>query len=555
VLKLPERMLSTQKVYSIAEIEKWSDNVVKVGRNLGVTDFQFKITPKLDGFAAYDDGKILYTRGDGRNGTDITRALDRGMLVSGKKRGQGPGEIVVDKNFFKLELSDKYENSRNIISGVIKEGELDKAIALTVKVGAVCFQPFSGLNSVVRNKDELIEDINFIWDDILQGCPFDTDGLIIEVTNEQIKDVMGSTNHHHRWQVAYKRNTEFHDIRVIEVKPQTAKTGRITPVAILEPTKVSGVTISRATCHHYGNVVSKGIGPGAIVEVCRSGLVIPKIESVIKSVEVDLPQECPSCGAPTEMDGDDLLCTNTETCPAQIERTIGYFFETLGNCDGFGPKIIESICAHAQFKDVRVTICDFYSDVMLYVTGQLFGSKTASNLLNELTASRRRPIEDWRFLAAFSIHNIGKGGCEKLLKHHRLAEVFDLTVEDIIKIDGFAEKSANSLVRSLANIKYQFDQLMEMGFNLIESPLASELNVASPIAGKTIVFTGTMVKGSRDDMEKHAKALGAKVSGSVSRNTDYLVCGSNVGAKKIESAENNNVVVISEDDYLKTLVA
>jgi DNA ligase (NAD+) len=180
----------------------------------------------------------------------------------------------------------------------------------------------------------------------------------------------------------------------------------------------------------------------------------------------------------------------------------------------------------------------------------VIGGKNGDNLWNELQASRQRPIEDWRFLAAFSIHNVGKGGCERLLKHHRLADIFTLNVADIVAIDGFAEKTATSLVKSLANIKPQFDALLGMGFNLVETPLASEKGVTNVIAGKTIVFTGTMLQGSRSDMEKHAKSLGATIGSSVSSKTNYLVTGENVGAAKTAAAAKHRVTTLCEDDYL-----
>lgn len=555
-VKLPARMLSTDKAYSHKEIEKWANDVIAVGKSLGMaeSDIFFRITPKLDGFAAYDDGTKLYTRGDGRSGTDITRAFDRGLQCAGQsygKSGKGPGEIVVNKEYFKAVLSYYYENSRNVIASIIKEGDPDEIIAETIAGDWVLFHPFSELNGWMRNKACLMCDLEQIWEDNLKSCTFDTDGLVIEAIDENIKKHMGHTNHHHKWQIAYKKNEEYHNIRVTGLVWQTSKNGRLTPVVQLEPTKVSGVTISKATGHHAGNIQSQGIGPHAVVRVCRSGLVIPYIESVVERAPVVwLPAGCPSCGAATELDGDNLLCTNTETCPAQIEGIIEFFFKTLGNCDGFGPKVISQLCSGGTTGVKKITDIYQFDIDMFQAFG--FGHKTSCNLFEELNYSRSRQIEDWRFLAAFSIHNIGKGGCEKLLQHHRLSDVFSLTVADIVSIDGFADKSARSLLKSLANIKPQFDYLMKLGFNLIETPHADE-QAESAISGKTVVFTGSMIHGGRADMEKQAKMLGAKVSGSVSSKTDYLVCGANVGAAKTQAAEKNGVKVLSEDEYLALL--
>jgi DNA ligase (NAD+) len=552
MVKLPARMLSTDKAYSHTEIEKWANDVVAVGKSLGMVEQEifFRVTPKLDGFGTSDDGNILYTRGDGRYGTDITRAIDRGLSVFGGERGKGAGEIVVTKAYFEEVLSDKYENSRNIIGSAIKAGELEPEIAEAIAAGAIVFHPFSALAGWTRNKTTLMCDLEDIWETVVQTCIFDTDGLVIEAMDENIKKHMGHTNHHHKWQIAYKKNTEFYNIKVLGRSWQTAKTGRITPVVELTPTRISGVLVSRATGHHAGNVITQGIDTDAVVRVCRSGLVIPYIESVISPAPSEnyVPHECPSCGAPTEMDGDNLMCTNIVNCPAQIEGLIEFFFATLGNIDGFGPKVIEQLNASGYSSVYSI----YTMDVNDFDKAG-FGGKTSDNLFNELTNSTKRPIEDWRFLAAFSIPNVGKGGCEKLLKHYFLEDVFSLTVKQIIAIDGFAEKTATTLVDALINIKPEFDALMGLGFNLIRTPLASEESASSPIAGKTVVFTGSMQRGGRSDMEKQAKSLGAKVGSSVSSKTDYLVIGTNVGANKTSAAEKHGVAVLTEDEYLKLI--
>jgi DNA ligase (NAD+) len=545
-VKLPVRMLSTNKAYTLAEIEKWANDVVKVGLSLGLpeSDILFRVTPKLDGFAAYDDGTTLYTRGDGYSGTDITRAFERGLLVSGLgTRGQGPGEIVVYKKYFEDELADSFENTRNVIASVIKEGNLDVKIATAIRSGGVVFMPFSVLGGGIFTKLGILKQLDDLWTFENNSSSFDTDGLVIEAIHEGIKQAMGHTNHHHRWQIAYKKNTEFHDIEVEGLQWQTAKSGRITPVVLLKPTKVSGVTISKATGHHAGNVIQNRIDWGAIVRVCRSGQVIPYIESVIKPAgSVGYPNNCPSCVAPTELVGDNLMCTNTFDCPAQIERTIEHFFKTIGNCDGFGPAVIEKICATGL-----QAIDDVYQMGPVAFKYAGFGEKTAYNLYRELEASLSRPIEDWRFLAAFGLPGVGKGGCERLLKHHALHDVFGLTADEIVRIDGFAEKTAKNLVESLARIKPQFDALVN-SFTLTETLRGRTAN--SPISGKTLVFTGTMQNGNRDAMEKQAKALGAEVSGSVSSKTDYLVCGENVGKAKTDAAAKHGVEVLFENDYL-----
>lgn len=543
---LPARMLSTQKAYKKEDIEKWAHGMLAAGRELGIPEIFFKVTPKLDGFAAYHQNGKLFTRGDGRNGTDISWVIER---LRDNVLADGPGEIVVKKEYFEKFLSGKYENTRNVIASFIKEGELESEILDAALSGAIVFKPFSELNGWGGLAcKELLAQLETIWDINNVNSLYDTDGLVIEVTSSAIKEKVGHTNHHHRWQIAFKQNEEYANIQVTGVEWQTSKNGRLTPVVQLMPTRLSGVTISKATGHHYGMIVQKGIDTGAVVKVCRSGLVIPYISEVITPVlSARHALSCPSCGAPTEIDGDNLLCSNDPImCPAQVEGLIEFFFQTLGNIDGFGPKVIEQICKNKAIDKVS----EIYQLTEYHFKVMGFGDKTALSLSKELGASMSRPIEDWRFLAAFSIHNIGKGGCERLLKKHRLQDVFKLTVDDIKKIDGFSDKKAESLVRSLNNIREEFNRLYELGFNLIETP-RGEIRKDTKIYGKQIVFTGTMQTGSREEMKKKAKEMGATIGESVSSKTDYLVCGGNVGASKTAAAEKHGTVVMTEVEYLE----
>lgn len=549
-VKLPERMLSTQKAYSHEEIAKWADNVLSVSRTFGMIEEEvgFRITPKLDGYAAFDDGVTLYTRGDGKYGTDITRAFDRGLSPETGIRGCGKGEIVVNKKFFEENLSHTYDNTRNVIAGVIKEGELDPNIALAIKAEAVLFVPFSCVPSLVLTRKNLLVKLEEIWDEVANDFPYDTDGLVIEAIDPRIKERMGFTSHHFKWQIAFKKNTEYHNIPVLRVTPQTSKSGRIIPVVELVPTKVSGVIITRATGHHYGNIIEEGICEGAVVRVCRSGLVIPYIESVVTPADnVHVPSHCPSCNAPTKMDGDNLYCTNEVSCPAQIEKTLEYFFKTLGNCDGFGPAVISIFC-DAGITSVR----GIYSGSVEDFQSIGISPGVAENLFTELQRSKLEPIEDWKFLAAFSIPGVGRGGCEKLLTKYTLDEVFHLSIDDLLTVNDFGEKRATAVFERLEEIRQEFNYLYGLGFNLIQTKQSAK-PVSSNISGKTVVFTGTMVQGKRGDMEKHAKSLGAKVSGSVSAKTDYLVCGENVGATKTNAAKEHGVTILTENEYLKMI--
>lgn len=551
---LPEYMLSTEKTYSRDGIEKWLSRLEKAAEQCQVdfASLRFKATPKLDGFAAYDDGHVLYTRGDGRKGTDISRVFERGLIVAGNgKRGQGAGEIVVSRSYFDSHLAVYFENPRNFQASIIKEKDLEEHALAAIRNRAAVFYPFAALPGWEGTAEKLREDFEAIVQEVPKMVDYDVDGLILEALDPVLKSFLGATRHHHRWQIAYKSNIETALVKVRRVTPQTSRSGRVNPVAELEPTRLSGALISRATAHHYGMVREMGIGEGTVIELTRSGMVIPKIERVVAPSLPQIPERCPRCGSELIWDGDYLFCPNTTKCPAQIENSIEHFFRTLANVDGFGLKTIEKLHAHGVNSVFAVYQLDL---PQLQAMG--FGEKTSQNLLSELQRSRNVAIEDWRFLGAFGIHRMGLGNCERLLQHYRLTGIFDLSRDDIVSIEGFAEKTAEAVVTSLTTIRQDFMQLYQLGFNLTSTPLLSEQRQnSSPIAGKVLVFTGTMLKGTRDDMIRDAKRLGAKVAGSVTGKTDFLVTGSEAGAAKINAAREKGVPILSEEEYLALIGA
>ncbi len=552
-VKLPVQMLSTEKAYDLESIKKWLEKIEKAAIEIGLKPDKlvYRITPKLDGYAAYDDGEHLYTRGDGRKGTDITRVFERGLVVAGNgERGQGAGEIVVSKTYFKEKLAQYFDNARNFQASIIKEKDLNEHALAAIKSKAAVFYPFSQLPAWEGSAKQMLAEFGDLVEKVSARVDYDVDGVVIEVTDESLKQYLGATRHHHRWQIAFKSNLESAEVKVLKVIPQTSRSGRVNPVAELEPTRLSGALISRATAHHYGMVKELGIGPGTIIELTRSGMVIPKIERVIVPSKPQIPDVCPSCGHELIWEGDYLYCPNSVYCPAQIEHTMEHFFKTLGNIDGFGRKTIEKI--HAAGID---SVYEIYQLTQEQLEAMGFGEKTSRNLINELIRSRTEPIEDWRFLGAFGIYRMGLGNCERLLQHHHLLDIFSLTIDVIIEIEGFAEKTAQVIVECLENIKEDFFKIYNLGFNLIATPLLSEQpeNQASPIWGKVIVFTGTMRHGTREEMKKQAKKMGAKVASSVTGKTDYLVAGEKVGEAKIRAAQQKGVTVLTEDQYIKMI--
>lgn len=547
---LPVIMLSTDKAYSLDDVQRWAGRIEKASEELdkNFAKLIFKVTPKLDGYAAFDDGNMLYTRGDGRKGTDISRVFERGLQIANQgQRGLGPGEIVVSRSYFDENLADFFDNARNFQASVIKEKQLEEHAELAIKDQAAVFYPFSLLPAWTGLWQELIENFENIVKTIWHQVDYDVDGVILEIVDDELKQHLGATRHHHRWQLAYKENLQTAEVEVLNVTPQTSRSGRITPVAELEPVRLSGALLSRATAHHYKMVLDNGIGPGAIIQLARSGEVIPKIERVIIAAQPQVPSHCPSCHHELIWDNDFLICPNNFECPAQISHSMEHFFRVLKNNDGFGSATIKKLY---EFGIRRVD--EIYALTIEQFESMGFGPKQSENLVEQLLRSRNEAVEDWRFLAAFGVFRMGLGNCERLLAHYALVDIFNLSEVDIISIEGFAEKTAAVIKEGFIAIKPLFDKLMTLGFNL-QSSQHSQDQTTKTLAGKLVVFTGTLHSGTRDDLGKQAKAAGAKVGSAVSAKTDYLVAGDNVGANKLTAAREKNVTIISEQDFLLLL--
>ncbi len=554
-LLLPEPMFSTAKAYHLDEVNKWLNKLIQAQQTLNLRDEVIvKVTAKLDGFAAYDDGQKLYTRGDGKRGTDISRVFERGLKVYNHgKRGQGLGEIVVKKSYFEQHLASHFDHARNFQASIIREKSLDQYAKQAVEAGATLFVPFAMLPNWQGNISQLLAEFTTIIEDIKTSVDFYIDGVVLEAVDADIKAYLGSNRHHHRWQLAFKDNKDIAIVSVLSVIPQVGRTGKITPVVELEPTKLSGATIRRATAHHYGMIKAEGIAQGAVIELVRSGLVIPKIVKVLTPATADIPEKCPSCGQAVSWQKDFLYCHNHQHCPAQIIHSMAYFFQTLGNIDGFGLATIEKLYQNQVSSISQIYLLDKSQWLAMG-----FGDKTSDNLMAQLKQSRQQIIEDWRFLAAFGIERLGLGNAERLLQHYPFAQLFNLTVEQIVAIEGFAELTAKQILSGLASIQSLFQAVFALGFNLDISPLLADVNVNADsnkrvLAGKTVCFTGTMQSGTREQLKKQAKALGANISNRISSRTDYLIVGEKAGASKRQQAQAKNITILSETDYLNLL--
>jgi DNA ligase (NAD+) len=411
----------------------------------------------------------------------------------------------------------------------------------------VHFVPYNQLACWEGQADKLLQDIDTIMADLADQTDYPMDGAVAEVVNPEIRAAMGATAHHYRWQIAIKKKGATAITEVFDVTWQVGRTGNVTPVMEVTPVLLSGATIRRVTAHHAGMVTKHGIGPGAAIEIIRSGEVIPKLEKVIQpSDQVILPQDCPVCGSRLTWQNDFLRCTNSKGCRAQIEQRISHWFKTLGNADWFGIKSIQKMVANG-FD----TLPKIYAMTEPDFIAMGFGPVQSKNLAEALFISRTKQVEDWRFLAALGITNLGKGDSRKLLSHMSLENLLNVEKKTIESISGFGGVTSLSIYAGIQELRPTIEHMLQLGFNLGHTPLIQDGQLTdSPIVGKGIVFTGKMRQGSREDMQAQARRLGAKVQTAVGGKTDLLVCGEKVGAKKIDKAQNLGVAIISEEEYL-----
>ncbi len=544
----PVPMLSTEKAYALEQLERFCQRVLKEAVAVGVQEPLFRVTPKLDGLAGRDDGDVFATRGNGEVGYEISNAFEKGVVAVGG-RGQGIGEIVAVKSYFEEHLAEFFVHPRNMVVGIISSDVLNQNAVKALQDGMVRFVPYNQLPHWQGSSQELLARIETIKAELLEPLDYPNDGLVAEVVDTEVREHMGATAHHYRWQIAIKEKGDTATTTVKEVHWQVGRTGNVTPVLKVEPVALSGATIRRVTAHHAGMVKNLGIGSGAVIEIIRSGEVIPKLEAVHRQApNVTLPQACPACRSTLSWVNDFLKCDNP-ACSAQTEQRISHWFKTLGTVDWFGIKTIQKIVQGGYDSLEKIYAMD---EAAFKALG--FGPVQSANLAQALEQSRTRPVEDWRFLAAFGISDLGKGDSRKILSHVKLEDLPSTSAADIEKISGFGEKTSQSIQDGIALIQPTFEYMLKLQFNLARTPTQSEAaSIDSPIAGKKVVFSGKMLQGSREEMQAAARGLGASVQSAVSGSTDYLVCGEKVGAGKLAKAQKLGVTILSESEYIEML--
>jgi DNA ligase (NAD+) len=590
-----EPLLSLGNVFSAEELRAF-DERVRSGLPAG-SKVEYVMEPKIDGLACsliYENGKLVRaaTRGDGVVGENVTanvRTIRSIPLTLKVPEGEAVpelldvrGEVYMPRQAF-MRLNEQraergeseFANPRNAAAGSLRqldpqvtasrslsffayylvgEGAQPKhseSLALLARYGFKVSENYK----VVENIDEAIKYIGD-FNELRQGLSYDTDGAVIKVNDVYQQRILGATGKDPRWATAYKYPPEQAETTLEDIDWRVGRTGVLTPTAVLTPVKLSGSVISRATLHNEDFIRTKDIRIGDRVIINKAGEIIPEVLRVVvekrtgDEKEVEIPSVCPECGWRVERQGEEVAirCTNPH-CPALgREGLIHFVSRDAMNIDGCGPSVINALLDAGLVRDAA----DLYSlrkEDLLKL--ERMGEKSADNLLTALAESKKNELD--KLLFALGIRHVGAKVARILATEFgSMAKLQQAQPEELAQIRDIGDKIAESAVTWLnvpANIDL-VERLAAAGLTMTFTPPASQED--NPFFGKTLVFTGTMPTLGRAEAKTMAQDVGAKVSGSVSKKTDYVIAGAEAGSK-LEKAQQLGVTVIDEAEFLRLL--
>lgn len=590
-----EPLLSLGNVFSAEELRAF-DERVRSGLPAG-SKVEYVMEPKIDGLACsliYENGKLVRaaTRGDGVVGENVTanvRTIRSIPLTLKVPEGEAVpelldvrGEVYMPRQAF-MRLNEQraergeseFANPRNAAAGSLRqldpqvtasrslsffayylvgEGAQPKhseSLALLARYGFKVSENYK----VVENIDEAIKYIGD-FNELRQGLSYDTDGAVIKVNDVYQQRILGATGKDPRWATAYKYPPEQAETTLEDIDWRVGRTGVLTPTAVLTPVKLSGSVISRATLHNEDFIRAKDIRIGDRVVINKAGEIIPEVLRVVvekrtgDEKEVEIPSVCPECGWRVERQGEEaaIRCTNPH-CPALgREGLIHFVSRDAMNIDGCGPSVINALLDAGLVRDAA----DLYSlrkEDLLKL--ERMGEKSADNLLAALTESKKNELD--KLLFALGIRHVGAKVARILATEFgSMEKLQQAQPEELAQIRDIGDKIAESAVTWLnvpANIDL-VERLAAAGLTMTFTPPASQED--NPFFGKTLVFTGTMPTLGRAEAKTMAQDVGAKVSGSVSKKTDYVIAGAEAGSK-LEKAQQLGVTVIDEAEFLRLL--
>ena len=586
-------MLSLDNTYSEEEV---ADFYARIARLLPNEKIPVVIEPKVDGVAVsllYENGKLRHaaTRGDGTVGDDITQNIRTIRAVPDQLRGKAPkllevrGEVYMDKKGFEKLNADRekeglpvFANPRNAAAGSLKQ--LDPALVAKRPLGVVFYGtgategvdvdlhskifPFLkklGLSATEKwwladSVEKILQAIREL-DQVRHDFPYQTDGAVVKVDSFAQREKLGFTAKSPRWAIAYKYEAERVETRLIDIVVQVGRTGTLTPVAILEPVLVSGSTVSRATLHNEDEIKRKDIRIGDTVVIEKAGEVIPAVVNVQtekrtgKERKFRMPTTCPECGSRVVKDEGQVAvrCINGR-CPAQLKRKIEHFASRGAmDIEGLGEMMVEQLVSKNLVHDVS-DIYELTAEKMLIL--ERMGEKSIGNLLEAIESSKKRPV--WRLIFGLGILHVGVSASRALADHFRsLRKLMEAPVDELQRIGDVGEVVAQSIHQFFQEKQNRkiIERLEKLGVRPQIEPRRTQ-TADSPFAGSTWVITGTLSQ-PRKEIAEMIIQRGGKVSGSVSKKTNYVLAGEAAGSK-LEKAKQLGVRIVNEAAFRKMLL-
>ena len=567
----------------------------RIRRELGsaADGLDYACEPKYDGLSievVYVDGQFqrAATRGDGQVGEDVTANVRTIRSIPQRLSGELPeqlvvrGEVFMPKDAFqeynreRIERGDDpFANPRNAAAGSLRQ--LDPSITAERPLRCIFFdvlewegnpmQPEKHLDVVdalssvglpVPQRVERAPDIDAAIEyrnelaTQRDELPFEIDGVVIKVNDRALCERLGTRSRSYRWVFAYKFPARSEETRVADIAVQVGRTGRLTPVALLDPVEVSGVTVSRATLHNPAEIESLGVNIGDRVRVKRAGDVIPYVEEVVEATSDEhfsFPTACPVCESAVEFDGPLAFCTGGLACEAQLRRSIEHFTGREGlDIDGVGPERVDQLMEEGLISDSVADLFRLTEEELAALEG--WGQRSAQNLLEELADASNPSLSD--FLAALGIQGVGPTLARTLAEEYGSIEALmgagSAELEQIPDVGPIVAENVVSFFENEEN-RTVIEDLLQLGV----SPESETRERTDTLEGLTFVFTGALSEMARSDASELIERHGGRVTSSVSGNTDYLVVGDNPGTTKRSDAASNDVPEIDESEFLTLL--
>lgn len=577
----PYPMESLQDVFSFDEILEFHRRVQEQFPGM-----EYTVELKIDGLSVclqYEEGRFVRgaTRGDGQVGEDVTENLrtvfDIPMELQDKRPLWIRGEVFMPVKVFQRlnaqrEAAEEtpFANPRNAAAGSLRQ--LDSSVCARRKLSIYCFNLQNAREAGFATHDAALrflkeqgckviepyivtadpeEIFTFIrtMGDRRDALPCGIDGIVIKVNDLAARETLGSTAKCPRWAIAYKFPPEEKPAKLRDIVVQVGRTGVLTPNAVFDPVRLAGTTVSRATLHNLDFIRQRDIRVGDTILVRKAGDIIPEVLGVDHSLrpegaaEFEMPSVCPVCGAPVVQEPGEAAfrCTGAE-CPAQLLRSITHFAgRDAMDIDGLGPAVVQLLVE----QKLAASPADLYTLRLTDVASlDRMGRRSAKKLLEAIEKSKQRPLS--RLLYAFGIRQVGQKAAQLLARQFgSMDRLQEATREELCAIPDIGEITAESLCRWLesAQSRHLIARLREAGVNMTQP----DEQLSHRLEGRTFVITGTLEKRSRQEMTQFIQQHGGKVSGSVSKRTDYLVAGEDAGSK-LQKARELGVPVLTEGE-------